>query len=200
MSFVFDNNIRMGTSVNSTENDDFFSDSFTENPNQSDIFMSSAAAGAPIVTPSKRRKTRRAVATDNSEIEFESHSRKARATKGPKVNYVKSMKKESRRSIKTPFVWTWSKFGWMICVGLCIRLVFMDQGVIDFYSMEQTLDQREHSLELLRIENAQIITEIHKIKTSPMYQRKIAREHLGVIAKDEFLVLFANDSVGSSYR
>ena len=195
LDFVFDNNknMKMGSS------DDIFSDSFTSNPSQSDIFASTA--DVPLVAP-VRRKTRRSVATDSSEIEFEKQPRKRRA-KGPKVNYVKSMKKDKSRlstSMRTPFEWTWSKFGWMVCAALCLRLVLMDQGVLDFYAMENTLTERTHSLELLRIENAEIITEIHKIKTSPRYQRKIAREHLGVIAKDEYLVLFANDGIGNSFR
>ena len=70
----------------------------------------------------------------------------------------------------------------------------MESGVIDYYEMENTLDKRGHQLELVKEENAQLVSEIHEIKTSPRYQKKLAREHLGVIASNEYLILFAKDS------
>jgi cell division protein FtsB len=152
----------------------------------------------PIAPKSKpRRATRRSVATNVSDIEFaEPRRRNNKRANGPKVNYVKSVKK--KRAHKRKFEWSWMKFGWMICGALMLRLVLMDGGLIDYNSMENTLENKEYDLTLLRQDNVELIKEIHKIKTSPSYQRKLAREHLGVIAKDEYLVLFAKESTTDS--
>ena len=74
----------------------------------------------------------------------------------------------------------------------------MESGVIDYHSMHKTLESKQNNLKLLRLENAELIQEINKIKTSPSYQKKLARDHLGVIAKDEYLVLFSRESELSS--
>jgi cell division protein FtsB len=131
-----------------------------------------------------------------ADVEFTEPKRPAKRKTGPKVNYVKSVKKK-RKSAKKKFEWSWTKAGWMMCGALVLRLVFMEGGVIDFNSMENTLIKKEHHLQNLRKENAELIQEIHKLRTSPQYQRKITREHLGVIAKDEYLVLFSRDSRNS---
>jgi cell division protein FtsB len=147
---------------------------------------------------SARRNTRRTLPKNFSDIEFNEPSRKARKrTTGPKVNYVKSVKKQKRKTTKS-FEWSWTKLGWMACGALVLRLFFMESGIIDYNSMNQTLENRENDLLMLRQENADLIGEIHKIKTSPSYQKKLARDHLGVIAKDEYLILFSKESAISS--
>ena len=81
-----------------------------------------------------------------------------------------------------------------MCGILFLRLIFMDAGVIDFYKMENTLQETVHQLQLVKDENIELATEIHEIRTNPKYQKQIVRDHLGVIAKDEYLVIFAKDS------
>jgi cell division protein FtsB len=149
----------------------------------------------PKSTP--RRKTRRTVANGTSDVEFTEPRKPAKRTKGPKVNYVKPVSRK-RKSAATKFEWSWTKAGWMVCGALVLRLIFMEGGVVDFNSMENTLVKKEYTLQSVRQENADLIQEIHKLRTSPQYQKKITRDHLGVIAKDEYLVLFSKDSAGSS--
>lgn len=193
MEFVFEND-------NNSHSEDGFDFSV---PTKSDIFDPGTIPDTPQITkPSKtkRASTRRKVVTQVDDIEFNEPPKRAkrkRAT-GPKVNYVKSTskKKKSLRKIQ----WTWSKAGWIFAGLLVFRLILMEGGVVDYYSMENTLQNKEHSLELLRKENASIIQEVHKIKTSTAYQKKLAREHLGVIAKDEYLILFAQDHSGNGRR
>lgn len=145
-----------------------------------------------------RRTGRRTLPKNFSDIEFNEPARKPRKrTTGPKVNYVKSVKKKKRKSTKS-FEWSWTKLGWLGCGALVLRLFFMESGIIDYHSMNQTLENKESDLLMLRQDNADLISEIHKIKTSPSYQRKLARDHLGVIAKDEYLILFAKESSISS--
>jgi cell division protein FtsB len=82
--------------------------------------------------------------------------------------------------------------GLWICFGfLFLRLIFMENGVVDYYKMETDLEYK-HDVQLNLVqENKDLITEIKLIKTSSNYQKKLAREHLGVIDRDEFLILFA---------
>lgn len=137
---------------------------------------------------------RRSVGASISDIEFSEPPKtvKRRAAK-PKVNYVKSVKRK-RKSTRANFEWSWMKAGWLICGCLLLRLTFMSAGIIDYYSMEETLSEKTVLLEQLKLDNIALGDEINKIKSSSHYQRKLAREHLGVLAKDEYLILFARDS------
>jgi cell division protein FtsB len=112
-----------------------------------------------------------------------------------KVKYLNSVKKKKRKKTKSSgFEFSWYKFSWMIIAALTLRLVFMERGVIDYYNTKDHITQKIHELELLEQENRELVKEIHEIKVNPVYQKKLAREHLGVIAKDEYLVLFASDN------
>jgi cell division protein FtsB len=110
-----------------------------------------------------------------------------------KVSYISKVKKKKRKT-NSGFQLTWYKFSWMIILALTARLFFMDRGVVDYYKTKQHISQKIHELELLEQENRELVKEIHEIKVNPVYQKKIAREHLGVIAKDEYLILFASDN------
>lgn len=188
LEFVFDND-NAQAKFGDPEDQEYI------NPNQTNIFDYSTP---PVTTPTRRRTrsaTRRSVATGFSDVEFNEPKRTRRKAAGPKVNYVKPMKKKKRKAASTKFEWSWGKLAWMICGILVLRLFFMEGGVIDYHNMDKTLIEKQKDLERLRIENAELIKEIHRLKTSPSYQKKVAREHLGVIAKDEYLVLFANESI-----
>jgi len=74
----------------------------------------------------------------------------------------------------------------------------MENGVIDYYKVENSIENNHQVLSLIQNENAELVTEIHKIQTSARYQKKLARDHLGVIAPGEYLILFAKDSAESS--
>ena len=145
-----------------------------------------------------RRNVRTSVANSYSDIEFVDPVNSPRRSRGPKVNYVKSVKKSTRSRTRSAssavkFEWTWMKLGWLMCFALVVRLFMMEGGVADYYSMDQALIEKNKELDSLRLENAELVKEIHKIRTSPQYQKQLAREHLGVIAKDEYLVLFSKD-------
>lgn len=144
------------------------------------------------VIDTPRRTTRKSVPSSVDQIEI-TDTRRKRTRKKPansKVTYVKSARKKKRKE----FNWTWNKVGWLVCGLLFLRLIFMESGLIGYYEMENTLNKKENQLELVKEENSELITEIHNIKTSPSYQKKLVREHLGVIASNEFLILFAKDS------
>ena len=180
MEFVFDTDNSEEETVDTFNFDDAF-----------------AQSDEDLIKPT-RRNSRRTLPSNFSDIEFNEPTKKPRKrTTGPKVSYVKSVAKTKRKTTGK-MNWTWGKFCWALCGVLVLRLFLMESGVVDYNSMNNTLIKKENNLQLLRRENVDLIKEIHKIKTSPSYQKKLAREHLGVIAHDEYLVLFSKDSSLSS--
>ena len=143
-----------------------------------------------IVENPSKKVTRRRVATNSMEVDFERPVERRRRQAPGKVDYLKS--KKAALKIPRPSL-SLNSIGWMVFALLCARLVFMDRGVIDFYAKEDLI--KEKQAELLRVEqeNIHIVGEIEKIKSVPSYQKKLAREHLGVIAKDEYLILFSKE-------
>ncbi|MFP5457934.1 MAG: FtsB family cell division protein [Bacteriovoracia bacterium] len=86
------------------------------------------------------------------------------------------------------------RIGWAIIGVLMLRLVFMERGVIDYVGMNGKITERETELARVQAENDSISAEIRRITLDKSYQRQITKEILGVIAADEFLILFAGES------
>lgn len=127
----------------------------------------------------------------NNEI-IEPIKRKKKAPQ--KVKYLKEVKRKPRRKQESSLLsFSWPKVWFLVILVLVTRLSFMERGIIDYYNTLDLIASKNHELKLLKIENQNLIKEIHQIKVSPSYQKKLAREHLGVIAKDEYLILFAKD-------
>ena len=145
-------------------------------------------------SPIRRTATRKAVqSVDDIEISGTRAPRRRKSMSSrPPVKYSTKTRKSKSRS--QGFEMSWTKFGWMICACLMLRIIFMDSGVIDFYKMEDSILKNKESLVLVKKENKGLVQEIRKIKTSPKYQRKVASEHLGVISSHEYLVIFGKDS------
>jgi len=86
------------------------------------------------------------------------------------------------------------KVGWSVIGLLVLRLICMDRGVWDYFATEGDIRERQDELSSIQKENKSLKTEITKIQVDKNYQRQLAKEHLGVIAADEFLILFAGES------
>lgn len=137
---------------------------------------------------------RKALPSSISDVEI-APTPKRRRKKTAEVSYLKNAKTPRKKRLTTrKFQLTWAKFCWLIVALVMVRLVFMDRGVVDYYEMKEVITQKEHELQLLKQENISLVQEIHNIKVNPVVQKRMARTHLGVIAKDEYLVLFASDS------
>lgn len=166
---------------------------FTPNEfNTNDVWTPPGEAPQAIkaAAPAVRRKS---LPSSSAEVEIAAPS-KRRKRKSADVNYLKNVKTpKKKKKQKEGFNWTWNKVGWLVCLCVFLRLIFMDRGVAHYYEMKDTLQQKRVDLELLKEENAALVKEIHEIKVNPSYQRKVTREHLGVIAQDEYLILFAKD-------
>ncbi len=90
------------------------------------------------------------------------------------------------------------KIGWSVIGLLVLRLICMDRGVWDYFATEGTIREKQEELQSIRNENKSIKAEIGRIQLDKNYQRQLAKEHLGVIAADEFLILFAGESADSA--
>ena len=134
----------------------------------------------------------RTVPANYGQVEITEAPKKRKKKVTQKVKYLSTVKKK-RKTKKAGFQLSWTKVCWAIIFCLSLRLVFMERGVIDYYNTKSHINDKIHELELLELENQALVKEIHEIKVNPVYQKKLAREHLGVIARDEYLVLFASE-------
>ena len=86
------------------------------------------------------------------------------------------------------------KIAWSIVGLLVLRLICMDRGVWDYFTTEGAIREKRSELESIRSENKNLKVEISRIQLDKNYQRLLAKDHLGVIAADEFLILFAGET------
>jgi len=86
------------------------------------------------------------------------------------------------------------KIAWSVVGLLVLRLICMDRGVWDYFATEGEIREKQSELKSIQNENKSLRTEISRIQLDKNYQRQLAKEHLGVIAVDEFLILFAGES------
>lgn len=181
MEFRFDGN--NGFSSNSSE-DPFM---FNAGSTNSDFSWTNPSSQA---SSTVRRKS---VPTSVTDLEIVKPKKRTRRS-APKAKYIAPAK--SRKRVKTKnksLSFTWNRLGLIVCTLLLTRLVFMENGVIDYYLMQDIIAGEHMELEMLKAENTALVSEIHDLKTNPVYQKKVARDHLGVIANNEFLVLFAGE-------
>lgn len=107
--------------------------------------------------------------------------------KRPSVRSSSKKRTKSKQNLLT-------KIGWSVVGLLVLRLIFMDRGVWDYFATENAIQEKHDELESIQVENKELKTEIVRIQSDRGYQRQLAKEHLGVIAADEFLILFAGES------
>jgi cell division protein FtsB len=144
---------------------------------------SSSSSTAPV-----RRSIATPTTTEFTGLRKKPASRAVARRKSSAVTYVgKKTKTKSSKKL------SWSRVAWALFFVMSLRLVFMERGVVDYYKMEKNLASKEYLFESTMDDNIQLVEEIHRIKTDKVYQKQVVRDHLGVIAKDEYLVVFAKD-------
>ncbi|MFG1494780.1 septum formation initiator family protein [Halobacteriovorax sp. ZH4_bin.1] len=171
-----------------------------------------AAAPRPTPTPSAASAsgtpTRKPI-TQADNIEMSSPLRK-KATAPATVNYadqtpakaiakaktaVSAKRKVKSKSKKKGELTHWGvKLCWGFCLFLLGRLVFSQGGVIEYFDKKSTLDQAYHEVTLLKAENDGLMKELDLIRNNHRYKKKLVRDHLGYIARDEYLILFPETS------
>lgn len=141
---------------------------------------------------------KRQSAISDREIEYledveEEEVEEEELVKTPTRSASSSAKKKQK--VKTNLL---TKTAWSVIGLLVLRLICMDRGVWDYFSTESVIQEKNQELMSIRAENKDIKTEITRIQLDRNFQRQLAKEHLGVIAADEFLILFAGESSESS--
>jgi len=144
-------------------------------------------------TSSSRRTTGKA-----NQTEFATPLRQSSKAPAP-VSYQKptratrkvaTRRKTSKDSKSILFV---VRLAWGFYIFLCFRLIFSSGGVVEYYSKGEMFSDKVHEKENLLNNNAQLANEIELIKKNRAYQKKLIREHLGFISKDEYLILFPSE-------
>lgn len=97
--------------------------------------------------------------------------------------------KTSKRNQKDKYLMYIERGAWAFCLFLFVRLVFADRGIVDYYQRKGDLSGRQGDYLMISDDNQGLIKEISLLKKSKTYQKKTIREHLGFIARDEYLVL-----------
>jgi cell division protein FtsB len=157
----------------------------------------------PALSTSTRRSVGHADSTEliehrqsalhETEIEYldeeEEYEEEEKVEKRPSRSTGTSSKKKDKSKTKIL-----SKLGWSVIGLLVLRLIFMDRGVWDYFSTENVIKDKKEELSSIQKENKELKTEITRIQLDKNFQRQLAKEHLGVIAVDEFLILFAGES------
>ncbi|EQC45398.1 septum formation initiator [Bacteriovorax sp. Seq25_V] len=156
---------------------------------------------------------RRTVTADPDKIELAGNLRKgttapavvnygAEPIKAPvkkSVSAKRKLKTKNKNTSETSSISSWFVKGtWMFCAFLIGRLIFSDGGVVEYLDKKAVYDQKVHELEITKKDNALLMQELELIKSDGKYQKKLVRDHLGYIAKDEYLVLFSKGSEAST--
>lgn len=155
----------------------------------------SAMPSRPTITKNSRTVSRRTVAKPDT-VEFGPINRSAKNTKAlTSITYRKTPTKRAKRApakitISEKWQNIFSKVMWAVCGVLLLRLVFSNGGVIDYYSRVSSFEQKQNEYSKIIKQNKEILSEIKKIKTNKSYQKKLVRDNLGLIATDEYLVVF----------
>jgi cell division protein FtsB len=125
---------------------------------------------------------------------------------GPQVfvdTYTKknSLKKSLRNKQRLFHFASWSKVTWacslILTVGV-IRLGFVNHGIYDYWVKSRVISDRAEYARQLFQENKQLENEIIRLSTDHKYLKFLVREHLGLIAKDEYLILFSPRSANQA--
>lgn len=86
------------------------------------------------------------------------------------------------------------RLAWLGMVFLMGRLTFFEGGIIDYFDQKERVASIKESMRELEGLNSGLRKEIRLLKESSSYHKKMIRKHLGMIAPDEFLILFSNQT------
>lgn len=150
--------------------------------------------------------TRKSI-TSAENIEIAAPAKRASTAASSRVSYStaetlpakSSASARAKRKVKTKpkqsAGWTgWAvKGAWAFCGFLMLRLVFAEGGVIEYYDKKAVFEQKTYELKMLKNDNELLMVELEKMKSSARFQKKLVRDHLGYIAKDEYLILFSKE-------
>lgn len=163
--------------------------------------------GSPIRTASRRTApkpmtsevavvspTRKTVATGD-QLEFSTSLRTTPSRAPAKPSYTSAKRKvKTHKKANDRFSNIMLKSAWAFCGFLLLRLIFSGGGILDYNERKSMLEGREHELENVKLDSQRTLAEIDLIQKDVSTQKKLVRDHLGFIARDEYLIIFQKDS------
>lgn len=180
----------------------------TANRNRSNLFsrpLGTSPSESPTIVGSSRRKLQ------NQQADFMPNRR---AVSVPEVEYIDEFEEEEEEEIEEEQnlpvrarprskpkskkkIDLFPRICWGIVSVLMLRLIFMERGVLDYWNMNNKISDQKNEITRIEKENQDIGGEIRRLTLDKSYQRQITKETLGVIAADEFLILFAGEALES---
>jgi len=149
-----------------------------------------ASAGQDVEVPVATRKT---VAKADS-VEFTTALRKSPRKAPANVGYTTAKRKvktkNKSKNLQNNAISYLVKGAWAFCFFLLLRLIFSEGGIVDYYASQSLMNDKLKEYQDIQKENVELGLEIDKIRTNRSYQKKLVRDNLGFIAKDEYLILF----------
>jgi len=82
-------------------------------------------------------------------------------------------------------------------IALAVGGIFGDRGVLNLLEKRRQVEALRLEIETLRADNAQLVTEIADLRTSPRPIERLAREQLGLARPDETLFLIREEDAPS---
>jgi cell division protein FtsB len=97
--------------------------------------------------------------------------------------------RSTRRKLQSFFK---PEFGlWVFAIILIFKVVFSSNGIIDYYKRNNIILSKLHKLRDLDNKNETLIKYLKDFNSDHSMQKKIVRSSLGVLARDEYLVIFS---------
>ena len=78
----------------------------------------------------------------------------------------------------------------LVMVGLLVVGIFGDKGFLDLGQLRGELQQLREQVERLKEENLALYRHIDRLRNDPAFVENVARQELGMIAKDELIINF----------
>ncbi len=75
-------------------------------------------------------------------------------------------------------------------VVIAYKIAFGAGGILEMRERSATIVAKKNDVQNITAEHEQLKEEIRKLGKDPRYQREIIRDHLGLISKDEYLIIF----------
>lgn len=83
-----------------------------------------------------------------------------------------------------------TRLSWLGLISFFLHVCFGSRGALEYYTRVHRLEKIKKEIKVLKEENNSLVYEINQIENSRSFQRKVVRDYLGYISKDEYLIIF----------
>ena len=94
------------------------------------------------------------------------------------------------------FLSRWSVYlSWFGLFAFMLHISFGPRGLVEYYSRVSDQETIKENIRRLDQENNDLVFEINQVENSRSYQRKVVRDYLGYISRDEHLIIFPESTI-----